>query len=169
VPNFGDPEATGLIVGLAPAAHGANRTGRMFTGDRSGDWLYRAMHRAGLASQPHSTHANDGLQLHGVMITAMNHCAPPANKPTPEEMRTCHPFMLQTLALRPWHAILCLGSLAWGAPGAPWARVRRSNLGMARTPRTASSPCWPATTPASRTRKPAPSHANRHPHRADAR
>ena len=99
VPSFGDPRARLLILGLAPGAHGANRTGRMFTGDRSGDFLYRALHETGFASQPTSTTADDGLRLTDAYISASAHCAPPDNKPTPEELRACRPFFERELAL----------------------------------------------------------------------
>ncbi|MCW2961601.1 MAG: putative uracil-DNA glycosylase [Thermoleophilia bacterium] len=115
VPSFGDPRAGILIVGLAPAAHGANRTGRMFTGDRSGEWLYRAMYRAGLASQPTSTHRDDGLTLSNAYITAAARCAPPANKPTPEELATCRPYLHRELELLAptLRVVVCLGQIGY--------------------------------------------------------
>ena len=113
VPGFGDPEAHLLVVGLAPAAHGANRTGRMFTGDRSGDWLYAALHRAGYANQPRSTARNDGLELRDVWISSPVKCAPPANKPTPLERDTCLPFLRREMeALRGVRVVMALGAFA---------------------------------------------------------
>ncbi len=99
VPGFGDPMARLLVVGLAPAAHGGNRTGRVFTGDRSGDWVYAALHRAGFANQPTSVHRGDGLQLRGAYVSAAVRCAPPDNKPTPAERDTCQPYLERELAL----------------------------------------------------------------------
>jgi uracil-DNA glycosylase family 4 len=113
VPNFGDLTADRLIVGLAPAAHGANRTGRMFTGDRSGEWLFRALYRAGVANQAKGDSAEDGLQLRGVLISASVHCAPPDNKPLPSEIQNCRRYLERVLAAKEWRAILCLGGLAW--------------------------------------------------------
>ena len=115
VPGFGDPDASILVVGLAPAAHGANRTGRMFTGDRSGDWLYAALYRAGLANQPTSQSAEDGLALRGVRITAAVRCAPPANQPTPTERDTCAPWLDADLRLISPSVLVALGSFAWSA------------------------------------------------------
>jgi uracil-DNA glycosylase len=114
VPGFGDPDARLLIVGLAPAAHGGNRTGRVFTGDASGDFLFAAMHRVGLASRPGGRRAGDGLALSGAYIAAAVRCAPPANKPTPEERATCQPFLVRELALLgDVHVLLALGAIAW--------------------------------------------------------
>jgi uracil-DNA glycosylase family 4 len=115
VPGFGDPAAALLIVGLAPGAHGANRTGRMFTGDRSGDVLYASLHRCGLADRPASTARDDGLTLTGAWITAPVRCAPPANRPTTDERDACAPFLTRELALLPWRAVLALGAFGWDA------------------------------------------------------
>jgi uracil-DNA glycosylase family 4 len=115
LPGFGDPAARLVIVGLAPAAHGGNRTGRIFTGDRSGDWLYRALYRAGFANQPTSEHREDGLQLTDAYVTAGVKCAPPANKPTPEEQQACLPYLERELALlADWQVVVALGGLAAG-------------------------------------------------------
>jgi uracil-DNA glycosylase family 4 len=116
IPGFGDPAARVLIFGLAPAAHGANRTGRVFTGDRSGDFLFAALHRTGFANQPTSVHAGDGLALRDAWITAAVRCAPPANKPTPAERDTCLPYAARELELLAGvRVVVCLGAFAWDA------------------------------------------------------
>lgn len=115
VPGFGDPNAGILIVGLAPAAHGANRTGRMFTGDRSGDWLFAALHRAGFAAQPTSTSRVDGQRLEGLRVTSAVHCAPPGNAPTPAERDTCAPWLAREIELCRPRVIVALGGFAWTA------------------------------------------------------
>jgi len=115
VPGFGDPKARLVVVGLAPAAHGANRTGRMFTGDRSGDWLFRALFRSGFASQPESVSRDDGLHLRGAWVTAAVRCAPPDNKPTTGERDNCVPWLDAELELIGGaEVIVCLGGLSWG-------------------------------------------------------
>lgn len=113
IPNFGDAKAKFVIVGLAPAAHGANRTSRMFTGDRSGLWLYRALHRAGFANQASHESADDGLELIDCVITATAHCAPPDNKPLPDEIEHCREYLIRTMELHEPKVILALGSIAW--------------------------------------------------------
>jgi uracil-DNA glycosylase len=130
VPGFGDPAARVLIVGLAPAAHGGNRTGRIFTGDRSGDFLYASMHRCGLANQPTSVSREDGLELRGAYVAAVNRCAPPGNKPTPEERDRCLPFLEREIsALGELRSIVALGAFAWDG-------ILRALAGLGRpTPR----------------------------------
>jgi uracil-DNA glycosylase len=116
LPGFGDPEARILLVGLAPAAHGGNRTGRVFTGDRSGDFLFAALHRAGLASQPDSLRLDDGLVLRDAYVAAAVRCAPPANQPTPDERDRCAPFLDRELALLPHvRVVVALGAFGWAA------------------------------------------------------
>ncbi|TAJ23848.1 MAG: uracil-DNA glycosylase [Nitrospirae bacterium] len=114
VPGFGDPKARLYVFGLAPAAHGGNRTGRVFTGDRSGDWLYEALHRFGFASQPHSTHRDDGLRLSDCYVAAAVRCAPPGNKPWPEEFDACRPYVLEELRqLKHVRVVVALGKIAF--------------------------------------------------------
>jgi uracil-DNA glycosylase family 4 len=126
LPGFGDPAARVLVLGLAPAAHGGNRTGRIFTGDRSGDWLFAALHRTGFANQPTSVGLDDGLELRGMWITAAVRCAPPANRPTPAERDTCLPWTVSELELLPHvRLIVCLGAFAWDAA----LRLRAAALG----------------------------------------
>ncbi|MFN0095674.1 MAG: uracil-DNA glycosylase [Dehalococcoidia bacterium] len=121
VPGFGDPESKVLVIGLAPAAHGGNRTGRVFTGDNSGDWLYGAMHRAGLASQPTSVHKEDGLTLTGAYVCAAVRCAPPENKPLPDERDRCQPFLTREIALLPAaRVVVPLGAYALDAVSRQW-------------------------------------------------
>lgn len=130
VPSFGDANARLVIVGLAPAAHGANRTGRMFTGDESGKWLYRALYRAGFCNQETSIHREDGLTLQDCYITAVNHCAPPANKPTPQEMQNCRPFLIEELQ-RLCHAqvVVALGKIAFDTVISVYEKDRGYSLG----------------------------------------
>jgi len=113
VPGFGDPKARVFVLGLAPAAHGANRTGRIFTGDRSGDWLYRALHQTGFASQAHSVSRDDGMKLRDIYITSAAHCAPPDNKPLPEEIRNCRPYLERELDLLQPKVVVALGKIAF--------------------------------------------------------
>jgi len=115
VPGFGDPEARVVVLGLAPAAHGANRTGRIFTGDRSGDFLFAALHRVGFSNSPFSRHRDDGLRLDGLWISAAVRCAPPQNKPTPSERDACLPYAAREIELLDATVVVCLGAFAWDA------------------------------------------------------
>ncbi len=153
MPGFGDPAARVLVLGLAPAAHGGNRTGRVFTGDRSGDWLFASMYRTGFANQPESHSLDDGLRLDGAFIAAAVRCAPPANKPLPAERDNCLPYAAEELELLEPAVIVCLGLFAWDAActaARACARGRASATRSSSRSRTARS-CSAATTRASRT------------------
>ena len=137
VAGFGDPRARVVVVGLAPGAHGANRTGRVFTGDRSGQWLYRALHRAGFANQPTSIARDDGLTLRDAWVTVCVRCAPPANKPTPAERDACQPFLVDELRLLECARVLvCLGAFAWDGVLRALASELDVSTSAAPTPRT---------------------------------
>jgi uracil-DNA glycosylase len=151
VPGFGDPDTRVIMVGLAPAAHGGNRTGRVFTGDRSGDFLFAALHRAGFTNQPTSVSATDGLRLTGLYLAAINRCAPPANRPTPAERDACLPYLARELeALPNLRVIVALGAYAWDgvlrvlvAPGRRAARLAQFGHGAeARISRFALIGCF---------------------------
>ena len=130
IPGFGDPDARIVVLGLAPAAHGANRTGRVFTGDRSGDWLFRAMHRAGLANQAESMALDDGLRLHDAWVTAAVKCAPPGNSPTPDERDACAPFLQREFAaLASMSVVVCLGQFGYQAACAHFGVRPRPKFG----------------------------------------
>jgi len=130
VPGFGDPQARVLLLGLAPAAHGANRTGRVFTGDRSGDWLFGALHRAGYANRPESVRAEDGLELSDAYVTAAVRCAPPGNQPTPEERDQCAPFLLREVELLDrLRVVVTLGGFAYEAF---WRLLARRGVDLPR-------------------------------------
>jgi uracil-DNA glycosylase family 4 len=130
LPGFGDSRARLFVVGLAPAAHGGNRTGRIFTGDRSGDWLYASLHAVGLANQPVSVRRDDGLRLRGVYIAAAARCAPPANRPLPEELDNCRPYLIEELRLlSDLRAVVALGGIAWDSVLRAWAQA---GLGIPR-------------------------------------
>jgi len=130
VPGFGDPDASILLIGLAPAAHGGNRTGRVFTGDRSGDWLFGALYRAGLANQPTSERADDGLTLHDAYVTAAVRCAPPDNAPTPEERDRCLPYLARELdALTRVRVVVVLGGFAYAAV---WRTLGHAGVALPR-------------------------------------
>ena len=130
IPGFGDPAAAVVVLGLAPAAHGANRTGRVFTGDRSGDWLFRAMHRAGLANQETSRDVNDGLRLTNAWVTAAVRCAPPLNKPDTSERDACRPFLQREFSLlRRARVVVCLGGFAYEAACSEFAVKPRPKFG----------------------------------------
>jgi uracil-DNA glycosylase family 4 len=152
LPGFGDPAAVVLVLGLAPAAHGGNRTGRIFTGDRSGDWLFAALYRAGFANQPESRSRDDGLSLTGCYVTAAVRCAPPGNRPTPSERDNCLPYLERELTLlRDCRVIVCLGSFAWDAAlrallaigaGVPRPRPRFAHGAVARLGRWTILGCY---------------------------
>jgi uracil-DNA glycosylase family 4 len=167
VPGFGDPDARVYVLGLAPAAHGGNRTGRVFTGDRSGDWLFASMYRTGFASQPQSVSADDGLELRGAFVGAAVRCAPPANKPLPAERDNCLPYAAEELRLISPAVIVCLGKFAWDAacllhgvrPRPPFGHLaefqtdrswsaRSTRASRTRSPGGSRSPCWTPSSPA---------------------
>lgn len=130
VPGFGDPNARIAVVGLAPAAHGANRTGRMFTGDRSGDWLFRGLYRAGLANQPNATHVEDGLELSDVWVTSALKCAPPMNKPSAAEQNTCRPYLTREIELlENLRVVVSLGGIGTSAVARHFGLTPRPKFG----------------------------------------